>query len=218
MKQVFVDKENLAVLIKDLKSSCDEFIAPKREHLNDIIFGETKDEGGELLDYEGNSVISPRAFLLPQSEPLFEIKSAKKSELNPIEDKKKRIFYAVRPCDIKALVLMRKFFIIDGPVDAPYKRKMDNSIFIGLACVSRCSLESFCHLMDAGPIAKEGFDLQIIPVSRGYLVEAGSKKGQAIISKNKKLFSNVLPEDKKEAGRVLKNFGEKIKKLDYKRL
>src|SRR3989338_6044789 len=191
MKQMFIDMEGLGVLIKNLKSSCAEFIAPKREHLSDIIFGDTKNEGGELLDYEGNSVISPRAFLLPQTEPLFEIKSAKNSELKPIEDKKKRIFYGVRPCDIKALVLMRKFFVNDGPVDAPYKQKMDNSIFISLACGKRCMAKSFCHLMDAGPVAKEGFDLQLIPVSRGYLIEVGSGNGRQIVQKNKKLFSKA---------------------------
>src|SRR3989338_6930863 len=117
MKQVFVDKENLAVLIKDLKSSCDEFIAPKREHLTDVVFGDAKQDGKELLDYEGNSVVSLRAFLLPQTEPLFEIRSAKKGDFIPMEDKKRRIFYGVRPCDIKALSLMRRFFIDDGFVD-----------------------------------------------------------------------------------------------------
>ena len=156
MKKVFITKENLEVLICDLKSSCDEFIAPKREHLNDVIFGDTKEDGRELLDYEGNSVISPRAFLLPQTEPLFDIKSAKECELEPIEDEKKRIFYGVRPCDIKALVLMRKFFIADGPVDTTYKRKMDNSLFISLACGKRCSLESFCHLQHLSNIG-QGF-------------------------------------------------------------
>ncbi|HAH20109.1 MAG: hypothetical protein A2Y00_01270 [Omnitrophica WOR_2 bacterium GWF2_43_52] len=218
MKKVFITKENLEVLICDLKSSCDEFIAPKREHLNDVIFGDTKNDGDELLDYEGNSVISPRAFLLPQTEPLFEIKSAKNSELKTIEDKKKRIFYGVRPCDIKALVLMRKFFIDDGPVDVPYKQRMDNSIFISLACGKRCFAKSFCHLMDAGPVAKEGFDLQLIPVTLGYIVEIGSKKGQGIVKKYKRLFSNALAQDKKEVSLMLKNFGEKIKKLDHKKL
>ena len=218
MKQVFINKEALVVLIKNLKSSCDEFIAPKYEHLTDIVFGDTKHDGKELLDYEGNSVISPRAFLLPQTDPLFEIKSAKSCEFIPTEDKKKRIFYGVRPCDIKALVLTRKFFIADGPVDVPYKRKIDNSVFIGLACGKRCSLESFCHLTAAGPIAKEGFDLQLIPVSRGYLVESGSKKGSSIINKHKKLFSKALPQDKKDIVLILKEFGEKIKKIDYRKL
>lgn len=213
----FIDRENLGLLINNLKASCDEFIAPKREHLGDIIFGDTKNEGGELLDYEGNSVVSPRAFLLPQTEPLFEIKSAKNCQFKPIEDKKKRIFYGVRPCDIKALALMREFFI-GAFVDAPYKQKTDNSVFISLACGKRCMADSFCHLMDAGPIAKEGFDLQLIPVSRGYLVEAGSKKGRGIVNKHKKLFSKVLPRDKKESGLKLRGFGEKIKKMDYKKL
>src|SRR3989338_8778161 len=218
MKQVFIKKEALAVLVKNLKSSCDEFIAPKREHLSDVIFGDTKQDGKELLDYEGNSVISPRSFLLPQTEPLFDIKSAKECELEPIEDEKKRIFYGVRPCDIKALVLTRKFFIADGPVDAPYKQKMDNSIFISLACGKRCFAKSFCHLMDAGPVAKEGFDLQLIPVSRGYLIEVGSGNGRQIVQKNKKLFSKASPQDEKEIKGMLNNFAERVKKTDYKKL
>ena len=92
MVNLFLNKENLGLLINNLKAACDEFIAPKREHLSDVVFGDTKEDGRELLDYEGNSVISPRAFLLPQTEPLLEIKSAKECELEPIEDEKKRIF------------------------------------------------------------------------------------------------------------------------------
>lgn len=215
MKNLFITKENLKALINNLKNSCDEFIAPRKEHLTDIVFGDTKDDGLELLDYEGNSVISPRAFLLPQTEPLFEIRSAKNCDFAPVEDKKKRIFYGVRPCDIKALVLMREFFIEDDFVDAPYKQKIDNSIFISLACGKRCFARSFCHLMDAGPIAKEGFDLQLIPISRGYLVEIGSRKGNQVAKKNKKLFSKATAQDEKEIKTILKNFSEKIKKIDF---
>ena len=218
MKQMFIKKENLVIFTENLKNSCDEFIAPKREHLGDIIFGDVKDDGGELLDYEGNSVISPRAFLLPQTEPLFEIKSVKNCDFSPIEDKKKRVFYGVRPCDIKALRLMEKFFIGGEFEDKPYQEKFRNSVFIALSCIKKCSPESFCFEMDSGPLAKEGFDLQLTPLSRGYLVEAGSKKGSGIINKQKKLFTKALPRDKKEIGLMLKNFGEKIKKIDYKKL
>lgn len=218
MKNLFITKENLKALINNLKSSCDEFIAPKREHLDDVIFGDAKYDGRELLDYEGNSVISPRSFLLPQTEPLFEIRSAKKGDFVPIADNKKRIFYGVRPCDIKALVLMREFFIEDDFVDVPYKQKMDNSIFISLACGKRCFARSFCHLMDAGPIAKEGFDLQLIPVARGYLVEVGSRKGNQVVRKNKKLFSKAAAQDEKEIKQMLQNFSEKIKKIDFRKI
>lgn len=218
MKNLFITKENLKALINTLKKTCAEFIAPKREHLEDVIFGDAKYDSGELLDYEGNSIVSPRAFLLPQTEPLLEIKSAKNSTLKPIEDKTKRIFYGVRPCDIKALVLMRKFFIDDAFVDIPYKQKMDNAIFISLACGKRCLKKSFCHKMDAGPVAKEGFDLQLIPISRGYIVEVGSNKGSEIVKKYKKLFSKATIQDEKEIKTMLKNFAEKIKKIDFKKV
>ena len=123
-----------------------------------------------------------------------------------------------RTAKIAEKVIAEGDFLDDGFVDAPYKQKMDNSVFISLACGKRCMADSFCRLMDAGPIAKDGFDLQLIPVSRGYLVETGSKKGSGIINKQKKLFTKALPRDKKEINLILKNFGEKIKKIDYKKL
>src|SRR3990167_6468488 len=117
MNRLFITKEDLRSLVDKLKKTCDDFLAPKREHLDDIIFCDTSD-GGELLDYDGNSIISPRAFLLPQTEALFKIDSVKDCKFSAIEDKKRRIFYGVRPCDIKALTLMRDFFS-DEFIDRP---------------------------------------------------------------------------------------------------
>ena len=227
MERFFITKENLKILNASLKKDCDEFIAPRYEHLDDIIFGDARADGRELLDYEGNSLISPRAFLLPQTEELFEIKSAKNCDFVQIEDKKKRIFYGIRPCDIKALTLMAKFFL-DQPrparevrgefVDEFYQQKLERSTFIALACGKRCLAKSFCHLMDAGPLAREGFDLQLIPITRGYLVEVGSKKGSQIIKQNKKLFVKASTQDEKEIKALLKNFSERVKKIDFKKL
>lgn len=218
MKRLFIAEDNLKTFIKNLKKDCDEFIAPRREHLDDVIFGDTKNNGGELLDYEGISVISPRAFLLPQTEQLFEIKSARNCDFTVIEDKKRRIFYGVRPCDIKAITLMKKFFL-DEITDSFYQQRLGHSTFIAMACGKRCAAKSFCHLMDTGPIAQEGFDLQLIPVNRGgYLLEVGSRKGSQILKKNKKLFARALAQDEKEIKDRLKNFAEKVKKIDFNKL
>lgn len=216
MQKLFITKDNLRLLAKVLKKSCDEFIAPKREHLDDIIFGDIRGGDSELLAYDGNSVISPKAFLLPQTEPLFEINSAKDCSFSTIEDKKKRIFYGVRPCDIKALVFMRSFFL-DKIVDEFYERKINNSTFIALACTKRCSEESFCYEMNSGPQAKEGFDLQLIPLSKGYLVEIGSKKGGEIAKKNKELFARVMSLYEKETKETLRDFTKGAKRIDYKK-
>ncbi|MDP3731830.1 MAG: 4Fe-4S dicluster domain-containing protein [Candidatus Omnitrophota bacterium] len=217
MKRLFISQGNLQNLVNNLKKICDEFIAPQREHLDDILFGDAKNDAQELLDYEGNSVISPRAFLLPQTEELFEIKSARNSNFVPILDQKKRIFYGVRPCDIKAIGLMRRFFL-DEFVDIFYQQKLENSIFIALACGKRCLSKSFCHIMGAGPAASDNFDLQLIPISRGYLIEAGSKKGNSILKKNKELFAKANPEDEKEIRDRLKHFTEKDKAVNFRKL
>lgn len=217
MTRLFITKDKLKILVENLKSSCDEFIAPREEHLGDIVFGDTKDDDGELLDYEGNSVISPRAFFLPQTEPLFEIRSSEDCDLIPIIDEKKRIFYGVRPCDIKAQVLMREFFL-DEFVDIPYKRKIANSILIALACTKKCSQKSFCCAVDSGPVAKEGFDLQLIPIARGYVVDIGSKKGDGIAKGHKRLFTKPSSSDEEEAKGIFKGFRDCAKRIDYKKL
>lgn len=217
MNKLFITEENLKVLVKNLKNDCDEFIAPKREHLDDIIFGDTKVDGGELLAFDGNSIVSPKSFMLPQTEVLFEIKSAKDCNLLALEDKKTRIFYGVRPCDIKASTLMRKFFV-NKFIDLPYKHKFERSTFIALGCNEPCSKKSFCYEMDAGPQAQEGFDLQLIKIKQGYTVDIGSKKGSRIIQKNKKLFSKILPGYEKEIKNILKDFTKEIKKVNYKKL
>jgi hypothetical protein len=36
MKRLFITKDNLKILVQDLKKTCDEFIAPKKEFLDDI--------------------------------------------------------------------------------------------------------------------------------------------------------------------------------------
>ncbi len=217
MDKLFITEENLKSFVNNLKNDCDEFIAPRKENLDDVIFGDTKDNDRELSAYDGNSVISPRSFLMPQTEPLFEIKSAKNCNLLPVEDRKKRVFYGVRPCDIKALTLMRKFFV-DEFVDLPYKERFENSTFMALSCNKRCSKECFCYEMDSGPYAKDGFDLQLTKIEQGYNVDIGSKKGSQIIKKNKKLFTRAQPEYGKEIKNTLKDFTKGIEKIDYKKL
>ncbi|MDO8602934.1 MAG: 4Fe-4S dicluster domain-containing protein [Candidatus Omnitrophota bacterium] len=217
MKKLFITKESLEELVKNLKKDCDEFIAPKKEHLDDIVFSDTKHSGGELSAYEGNSVVSPRAFLLPQTEEVFKIISAKGAKFKAIEEKTRRIFYGVRPCDMKAITLMRDFFA-DKFVDAFYEQKMERSIFIAIACASRCSKKSFCYEMDSGPVAKDGFDIELTPVKMGYLVDIGSKKGSKILKKNNKLFTKASSGAIKEAKAILERFGEAAKRIDYKKL
>ena len=113
---------------------------------------------------------------------------------------------------------MEEFFVGGEFEDKPYKEKFRNSVFISLSCIKKCSPESFCFEMDSGPFAKEGFDLQLTPLSRGFLVEVGSKKGSQIVSKHKKLFSKVKPEDEKEVRALSRNFTKGKKKINYKKL
>lgn len=217
MSRLFITPDNLKIFIKNLKKTCDEFIAPKKEHLNDVIFSDTKNSQDELLDYTGNAILSLRQFLLPQTEILFKIESAKSGKFIAQEDKKKRIFFGVRPCDIKAAALMREFFLGEF-TDEPYKERIERSLFIALACNKRCSPKAFCDEIGAGPAAKDGFDLQFLSLSRGYIVDIGSSAGRRIIKTHKKLFFPPKPADEKEARGNFNDFIKETKKINYTKL
>ena len=60
--------------------------------------------------------------------------------------------------------------------------------------------------------------MQLTPVSRGYLVDIGSKKGSQIVKKNNKLFNRSSSLDGKEAKDILKVFRKAAKRINYKKL
>ena len=85
-----------------------EFIAPVKQAGGDIVFDTPKSADDVALDY-GNPTISPRTFMFPQSECIASC-SIKTQQAKENINKKKRIVFGARPCDITAITLMRKFF------------------------------------------------------------------------------------------------------------
>ncbi len=76
----------------------------------------------------------------------------------------------------------------EGIEDDPlYKQKRENTILISGDCTGFKEV-CFCLALEVLPHPVEGFDLNLSPLTDGFLVEVGSKRGKELIEKYQKYF------------------------------
>jgi len=185
-------------------------IAPARTTAGEVDYSEITEPGQIAWDYS-TSLTSLKRFFFPQVEPLFEFSRKERGvSLKPAFDRRLRVFLGVRPCDVTAVNFMDKVFSRDYD-DPYYSARRQNSLLIALAC-NQPGENCFCVCGEGGPFLKSGYDLQLTALGEGYLVEAGSAKGAALVEDNSNLFSPADEKDLEEKRRLAKqaenSFGE----------
>jgi len=169
----------LSGLIKEYK-----LIAPI-DTGQDIVFDIVADESDIVLDYS-NTVKPPKEFFIPQKESIIKFDKKPKS----IIDNEKKILFGIRPCDLAGLVTMDNTFK-ESFEDPHYLMRRKNTLIIAYGCTVICDENAFCKSMDAGPIAKDHYDLQVLKNDKdGYHVLIGSEDGRKLITDNHKHFES----------------------------
>jgi ferredoxin len=96
-------------------------------------------------------------------------------------------------------------------VDSLYRLRRENTIFISSDCTD---FKEVCHCLawEVLPHPTVGFDLNLSPLNEGYLVEAGSGKGEDLIKQYQKYFT--LAKETQIAARKIKrdNLIERLKR------
>lgn len=166
-----LSKNNLYKLL-EVASKRYKLIVPVRKLWGDFLFEESNPiEGlpkGYVLPYN-----SLKDFFFPHSEVLLPAKKTK--------EKKKFLFFGVRPCDIKALNF-QDFFFERKPQDIYYLNKRRNSLVISVACNTPAK-SCFCLFTRSGPYLEkqDNFDLQFTDLGEEYIVEIGNKTGKFFV-------------------------------------
>jgi sulfhydrogenase subunit beta (sulfur reductase) len=128
-----------------------------------------------LLDF-GNFRLPPKREFFPQCEAI--------EQKVPDEG---MVIFGIRPCDAQALASLDMVFIDDRFVDPHYKKKRDNTLVISLACETP-EVSCFCTSTGDGPAAKNGSDIIAFHLKTSLIFEPITKKGEAFLLQNKKLF------------------------------
>jgi len=156
-----------------------EVIAPLRGPGGDEVFGTVTEPKAVLWDFV-NPLAPPKQFILPQTEPLAEIrKGPGPVQVDPIHDEGPRILLNIRSCDLTGTRFLRHVLSQDLP-DRAFLRRLDSFTFVSLACTTPCPL-GFCVCCGAGPFLQDGLDLQLTDLGDMLLAEVGGDKGLRLL-------------------------------------
>lgn len=139
-----------------------------------------------LKDYH-NCVYPPKDLFLREGEVILEYNNSKILEKLP---KEKSAIFAIRPCDVHALMVLDRVMLGHDHTEPIYKKHRENTLIFALRCNEPCK-NSFCESMGTYDIT-ESFDLLFTDNGNFFHIETGSPGGERIIADNKNLFSSTI--------------------------
>lgn len=204
MTQVALNKANIKKLIAALLK--EGVVRAPVETDDGVAFADITEKSTIAFDYANVKLPLKREFF-PQCETVsrFGLDGVTEEKTNA----KKRVLFAVRPCDVQAIAYLDKVFIDEKYGDPYYQNRRDNALIIALACSSPAST-CFCESLGQGPARKSGSDAIAYKLGDSFVFEAVSQKGEEFLKKNKKIFRQVLP---KELQAIKKQEDDAIKKM-----
>ena len=132
-----------------------------------------------------NTRLSPKSIIYPQSEALFEYSLDESREDHHIMKEvdtnySPRAVIGIRPCDAKAVLLVRHNFDTPEYKDPYWIKACEATTMVGLACDSPCS-SCFCTTAGCGPFHEEGLDVLLVDTGDDYLAKILTDKGEKLM-------------------------------------
>jgi ferredoxin len=185
----FIDSTNFERLLKKLSSEGELFVPVRNEdgrlHLDRIEVFPLP--GGTAFDGY-RTVESLKAFSQSVRCPVADYPSPDGDELPGEDAVQLFVVVGARACDLYAMELVDKVQVEGEFTDPFYKIRREKMFVIGADC-TECGKSCFCTLLGNKPWPERGFDISISKVSGGFLAEAGSERGKAVLAENKELFA-----------------------------
>jgi NAD(P)H-flavin reductase len=86
----------------------------------------------------------------------------------------------VRSCELAALGISDRVFLGGPYTEDDYRVRRSGLFLVAIECATAAST-CFCTSMGTGPEAREGFDLALTEIARGFLVRTGSADGARVV-------------------------------------
>jgi sulfhydrogenase subunit beta (sulfur reductase) len=129
-------------------------------------------------DYQP-TVLPPKKLFYPQQEDLLRFERSPVPKVESVLPEVELVAFGVRPCDVKAISLLDRFFSMNQS-DPHYAARRERAAIIGWDCLEPCWDHCFCASVDALE-ARGGFDLMLIELPDYYLVEVATETGSELI-------------------------------------
>ena len=128
-----------------------------------------------------------KPFLHPPIQRLWRAhKSGNDVQIEPEPAPTQRLaFIGARACELRALELMDRTLLGDGPGDPHYRARRRQVFIVAVNC-SSASGTCFCASMNAGPHVRGGFDLALTELAdhtpHAFVVQPGSDAGSSVLA------------------------------------
>lgn len=181
-----------------------------------IVYATTKDEvevqdsatSGDInYHMVRDEVWNPQKHILAPYRSVEPLKSLvfRPRELLGMSEKKigeipESIVIGVKNCDISALKIHDYIFMQTEPVDPIYTEIRKKTILVSIDC-SDVRKTCFCTAVKQNPYASAGFDINLSPVSDGFLVEANTDRGKVLLKETEHLLVEADPHSIEERER-----------------
>jgi formate hydrogenlyase subunit 6/NADH:ubiquinone oxidoreductase subunit I len=182
-KTVYVSEDGLGRLLQSLESgdAGDVYVAIRRDRGPEFCRLDKAPDVAAALR-QPRPVSSPKAFLQPARERVAVYSTAGGSEADAAPVARPCVILGLRGCDLKAIEYLDKVFLEGEFRDPFYAARRQAQTLISVDCV-QAHETCFCTAVGCKPYAEAGFDLNLTPIDGGYVVEAGSDKGRAILQR-----------------------------------
>ncbi|MDI6846328.1 MAG: 4Fe-4S dicluster domain-containing protein [Candidatus Saccharicenans sp.] len=206
----WLEKNRVRELVEKLSREYAVF-GPRYDEVSEEVIFDRLADPGQLNLQAPISYNPPKYILFPHYEEILKYTYDRKSKQVAIEKFSKiqpKALVGIRSCDLTGILCLDRFFLGQEFVDEFYLEHRKKLFLISSTCV-RPFPQCFCVCTDSGPAAREGFDLDLTFTGEGYLVLAGSRKGQKLVDELK-----LEPAGKEASSLRKKIIGESISSFD----
>lgn len=207
MESLFIAETDLDGLVKKLGEKSLLYLPRKK---GDFLFYEKMkaDSLDEITLGEIRPIQPLKSFLIPPQEKVSDYFASP-----PHSKKKEKTILGVKSCDLESLKILDSVYEEGDFEDPFYKEARENITLISSDCTEPAET-CFCVLLDLSPYPKKGFDLNLSPITGGFIVEVGSEKGKKIVEENRDLFRDAEKGQLEERDKNRTNLVKRVKEIN----
>nr|WP_279355721.1 4Fe-4S dicluster domain-containing protein [Fundidesulfovibrio agrisoli] len=130
----------------------------------------------------------PKESVFPSTERLMEFSYSKDAEnlgkvaldIKETVNAPATVVFGGRPCDARGFTVFDRVYDTKTIRDPYYAERRASTLFVTLACDTP-ETTCFCNSVGSSPVDADGSDVLLTPVDGGWLVEAVSERGKALL-------------------------------------
>jgi sulfhydrogenase subunit beta (sulfur reductase) len=154
-------------------------MGPVRRGRKSVAFEWVEEPGAIELRYV-RTLLPPKRAMFPEREAFLRFRRAPDAQAEGVVSEEPYVLFGVHPCDLAAInqldwAMGRRHDI----VDPNYVARRGAATIVGMECLP----DEYCFCPSVGTCdTREGADLFLTPVGSGYLAEALTEKGEALVA------------------------------------